>query len=79
MRLRRGAVGHARTILAGGAEQAAASIGTATDAAGLRLGTRKGIDDAVGYLKNKAACLRFTDSFHALFAIVQKRSPLAQG
>ncbi|WP_443077960.1 hypothetical protein [Streptomyces sp. NBC_01450] len=51
--------GHARTILAGGSEQAAASISVAADAVGLRPGSRKGIDDAVGYLKNKATYLRY--------------------
>jgi hypothetical protein len=51
--------GHARTILAGGSEQTAAQLTAAADDAGLRPGSRKGIDDAVGYLKNKAAYLRY--------------------
>lgn len=61
--------GHARTILAGGSEQAAASITTAADDAGLRPGSRKGIDDAVGYLKNKAAYLRYDTALHEGFPI----------
>jgi hypothetical protein len=51
--------GHARTILAGRSEQAAASITAADDDAGLKPGSRKGIEAAVGYLKNKAAYLRY--------------------
>jgi hypothetical protein len=60
---------HARTILAGGSEQAAASISTAADDAGLRPGSRKGIDDAVGYLKNKAAYLRYDTALTEGFPI----------
>ncbi|WP_374106736.1 ISKra4 family transposase [Kitasatospora aureofaciens] len=61
--------GHARTILAGGSEQAAASISAAADAVGLRPGSRKGIDDAVGYLKNKAAYLRYDTALTEGFPI----------
>jgi hypothetical protein len=61
--------GHARTILAGDSEQAAASISAAADAAGLRPGSRKGIDDAVGYLKNKAAYLRYDTALNEGFPI----------
>ncbi|MFJ4429082.1 ISKra4 family transposase [Streptomyces bobili] len=60
---------HARTILAGGSEQAAASISAAADAVGLRPGSRKGIDDAVGYLKNKAAYLRYDTALAEGFPI----------
>lgn len=67
--------GQARTILAGGSEQAAASISAAADAVGLRPGSRKGIDDAVGYLKNKAAYLRYdtalTEGFPIATGIVE--------
>ena len=61
--------GHARTILAGGSEQAAASINAAADDAGLRPGSRKGIDDAVGYLTNKAAYLRYDTALTEGFPI----------
>ncbi|MGW2514113.1 hypothetical protein ACWC0A_32950 [Streptomyces scopuliridis] len=61
--------GQARTILAGGSEQAAASISAAADAVGLRPGSRKGIDDAVGYLKNKAAHLRYDTALTEGFPI----------
>ncbi|WP_406378556.1 ISKra4 family transposase [Streptomyces sp. NBC_01618] len=61
--------GQARTILAGGSEQAAASISAAADAAGLRPGSRKGIDNAVGYLKNKAAYLRYDTALTEGFPI----------
>ncbi|WP_436846894.1 ISKra4 family transposase [Streptomyces atratus] len=60
---------HARTILAGGSEQAAASISAAADAVGLRPGSRKGIDDAIGYLKNKAAYLRYDTALTEGFPI----------
>ncbi|MGW3660887.1 ISKra4 family transposase [Streptomyces sp. NPDC005151] len=60
---------HARTILTGGSEQAAASISTAADDAGLRPGSRKGVDDAVGYLKNKAAYLRYDTALTEGFPI----------
>ncbi len=61
--------GHARTVLAGASEQAAASITAAAEAAGLRPGSRKGIDDAVGYLTNKAAYLRYDTALHEGFPI----------
>jgi hypothetical protein len=61
--------GQARTILAGGSEQAAASIAGAAADAGLRPGSRKGIDDAVGYLTNKAAHLRYDTALHEGFPI----------
>ena len=61
--------GHARTVLAGGSEQTAASITTAADAAGLRPGSRKGIDDAVGYLRNKASYLRYDTALNEGFPI----------
>ncbi|MFE9240467.1 ISKra4 family transposase [Streptomyces sp. NPDC007007] len=50
---------HARTILGGGAEQVATALQTAARAARLKKNRRKGIDDAVGYLRNKAAYLRY--------------------
>ncbi|WP_407918485.1 ISKra4 family transposase [Kitasatospora sp. NE20-6] len=59
----------ARTVLAGESEQAAASITAAADAAELRPGSRKGIDDAVGYLRNKAAHLRYDTALHEGFPI----------
>lgn len=61
--------GQARTILAGGSEQVAASINAAADDAGLRPGSCKGIDDAVGYLKNKAAYLRYDAALNEGFPI----------
>ncbi|UXY24297.1 ISKra4 family transposase [Streptomyces cynarae] len=48
---------HAPTILGGGAEQVAAALQTAARAARPKKNRRKGIDDAVGYLRNKAAYL----------------------
>ncbi|WP_327241062.1 hypothetical protein [Streptomyces sp. NBC_01320] len=48
-----------RTILAGGAVQAAERIRGAAMAAGIAVGKNKGIDDAVAYLTNKADDLRF--------------------
>jgi hypothetical protein len=60
---------HARTILAGGAQQAAASITGAAAEAALRPGSRKGIDDAVGYLTNKTAYLRYDTALHKGFPI----------
>lgn len=60
---------HAHTILAGGSEQAAATISAAADAVGLRPGSRKGINDAVGYLKNKAAYLRYDTALTEGFPI----------
>ncbi|WP_407697892.1 ISKra4 family transposase [Streptomyces kaniharaensis] len=50
---------HARTILGGGAEQVATSLEKAARAARLKKNRRKGIDDAIGYLRNKAQYLRY--------------------
>jgi hypothetical protein len=50
---------HARTILGGGAEQVATALEKAARAARLRKNRRKGLDDAVGYLRNKAPYLRY--------------------
>ncbi|MFC9331777.1 ISKra4 family transposase [Kitasatospora sp. NPDC057015] len=61
--------GQARTVLAGGSEQAATSIAGAAADAGLRPGSRKGIDDAVGYLRNKVAHLRYDTALHEGFPI----------
>lgn len=49
----------ARTILGGGAEQVAAALQIAARATRLKKNRRKGIDDAVSYLRNKAAYLRY--------------------
>ncbi|MGW2255977.1 ISKra4 family transposase [Kitasatospora sp. NPDC001660] len=50
---------HARTLLQGGAEQVAAQLQLAARAARLTKKRRKGIDAAVGYLRNKADHLRY--------------------
>jgi hypothetical protein len=50
---------HARTLLAGGAQQTAAALKAAARAARLRGTKRKGIDDAVNYLTSKAEHLRY--------------------
>ncbi|MFJ3793991.1 hypothetical protein [Kitasatospora sp. NPDC090091] len=50
---------HARTLLEGGAEQAATALEKAARTARLKKSRRKGIDDAIGYLRNKAAYLRY--------------------
>lgn len=54
-----------RTILAGGAVQAAEQIREAATAAGIAVGNNKGIDDAVAYLTNKAAYLRYDTALAA--------------
>jgi hypothetical protein len=51
--------GHARTILAGRAVDAAATIAHQADTAGFRDRERTGADDAVGYLTRKAAYLDY--------------------
>ncbi|MEU0815889.1 hypothetical protein [Streptomyces mirabilis] len=53
---------HARTLLAGGVQQTAASLKAAARAARLRGTKRKGIDDAVNYRTSKAEHLRFAAS-----------------
>jgi hypothetical protein len=50
---------HARTILSGNARTVAAELENAARAARLRKPKRKGIDDAVTYLRNKAEYLRY--------------------
>ncbi|MFF3468704.1 hypothetical protein [Streptomyces sp. NPDC002619] len=50
---------HARTILGGGAEQVATALHTAARAARLKRNRRKGINDAISYLRNKARYLRY--------------------
>jgi hypothetical protein len=50
---------HARLILAGHSQTGADDLERAARAARLRKPRRKGIDDAVGYLRNKAAYLRY--------------------
>jgi hypothetical protein len=50
---------HARTILGGGAEQVATTLDKAARTARLKKNRRKGIDDAIGYLRHKAAYLRY--------------------
>ncbi|MDT0470259.1 ISKra4 family transposase, partial [Streptomyces sp. DSM 41699] len=54
-----------RTILAGGAIQAAEQIRAAATAAGIAAGKNKGIDDAVTYLANKAEYLRYDTALAA--------------
>jgi hypothetical protein len=54
-----------RTILAGGAVQAAEQIRGAATAAGIAVGKNKGIDDAVAYLTNKAEYLRYDTALAA--------------
>jgi hypothetical protein len=50
---------HARTLLAGAGGQLAADLDARARAAGLRGAKRKGIDEAIGYLTNKAEHLRY--------------------
>ncbi|WP_395292439.1 hypothetical protein ACF9IK_01735 [Kitasatospora hibisci] len=50
---------HARTVLDGGAEQAATALQAAARTARLKKNRRKGIDDAIAYLRNKAPYLRY--------------------
>jgi hypothetical protein len=54
-----------RTILAGGAVQAAEQIREAATAAGIAAGKNKGIDDAVAYLTSKAEYLRYDTALAA--------------
>ncbi|WP_079190230.1 ISKra4 family transposase [Actinacidiphila paucisporea] len=50
---------HARNLLEGGAEQVADQLHTAARTARLKKNRRKGIDDAIGYLRGKARYLRY--------------------
>jgi hypothetical protein len=50
---------HARTLLTGAALDVAADIDRQACAARLRGAKRKGLDDAIGYLTNKAEHLRY--------------------